>query len=40
MLKNPFIKANDVSVSRKFDPPDKKYRIHDEDVPTIKRYKK
>ena len=33
-------KKYDVSVSRKFDPPDKKYRIHGEDVPTIKRYKK
>ena len=29
-----------VSVDSSFNPPDKKYRIHADDVPTIKRYKK
>lgn len=33
-------KKYDVSVDRKFISPDKKYRIHSDDVPIIKRYKK
>ena len=29
-----------ISVSSSFDPPDHKYRIHEDDLPIIKRYKK
>ena len=29
-----------ISVASSFEAPDKKYRIHEDDLPTVKRYKK